>query len=1133
MSRRLTALFSGLVVAGGLLAATVPSALAADLRAAPHEGYGRIVFDYDGPVTYMADIDGNRLRLRFSEPVPGNPSSLASSLSDYVASVALSADRLEATLTLKGAVTLKTFTLGPAIVVDLVRDGATPPTATTAAPAAPEPAKVETPKPVKPAAPAPAIGVRTASHPGYQRLVFDWPRTTAYKVEQAGETATIRFAKAGAIDVAGLNQDLPVPLKGVSSQAGDGSVTVTLPVPAGGRVRHFTSGAKVVVDVLLPEGTAEAVADQARAEAAGRAPEVAQLTPVVTPPTAPESMEVVPAPTPAPAPAPAVTPAPQPAPAAAPTPAPAPMPTLTEPAMPAAPAAVTAPAAVPEDATALPRAKVVSLSFPWSQPTAAAVFERAGFYWIVFDRYVEVDLDLLRRSGLGVVRYAEQQQSRSATIVRLILEPGYNPSVRREGLLWIIDVMRQPFRPSRPIDVLPQPKSPVGPRLYLPVAEGGRAMVVEDPEVGDRFIVVPVVPLGSGVFPARAFPDAVLPVTVQGVVVEPRSDRIVVNASRNGIDVTAQGGLTLSADAAEAAVMTDGGLGTDLTKAFDIQAWMHGTPEEFDTNRKALQSAVASTPRDKRNTARIELARFFFAHGRAAEALGILRLISGEQPSLEATPAFRALRGAANVLMGRNEEAITDLSHPSLSGVDEAQFWRAAAQSRVGDPQLQAKALANSGAVLQDYPRWVKVPLALTAASATVAAADDLATETFLSAARRPDNTLHEKAAIGYIEGLSAQASGNYEAALDAWSTVGDSTDRLYRALATRDRLELLFRTEQIDRANLIKGLERLRFSWRGGNFEFDLLMRLGELHSEEGEYGKALRVWQQAATYFKDREGAKVAAARMQETFENLYYNGVADTLSPITAIALYDEFRELTPSGLRGDDMIRRLADRLVAVDLLPQAAMLLDRQIKYRLTGAEKSRVGARLALVHLLDQRPSEAVQALLQSKSDEVPAGLERQRGQLLSRALADMGRTDEALELLAGDDSRNAESLRAEINWRAHDWAAAAGSLSKLVPEPSRQLVLTNEQGQMILDLATALTLAEDERGVAALRARYGAAMSGTPFRDGFDLLTSPPEGGLIDYRTVADRIKQAENFQTFLGEYRDRLKNEGLSAIN
>ncbi|MEJ0067681.1 MAG: hypothetical protein WDO24_01900 [Pseudomonadota bacterium] len=74
---------------------------------------------------------------------------------------------------------------------------------------------------------------------------------------------------------------------------------------------------------------------------------------------------------------------------------------------------------------------------------------------------------------------------------------------------------------------------------------------------------------------------------------------------------------------------------------------------------------------------------------------------------------------------------------------------------------------------------------------------------------------------------------------------------------------------------------------------------------------------------------------------------------LPPLTALALYDDFRDLTPPGPRGDKMIQNLADRLVAMDLLDRAGELLDYQIKNRLSGTEKARIGARLAVVQMLD------------------------------------------------------------------------------------------------------------------------------------------------------------------------------------
>jgi tetratricopeptide (TPR) repeat protein len=1149
--RSVVSIFCALLLAL-LVSATATPAHAA-VRAAEHQGYGRLVFDWDGPVRYAVKVSGRTMTVTFGRPLSGDPRAAIGPLSRYIAAASLSQDGLTATFTLKNDYEANSFTLGASVVVDLRPAGAaaaqanSTPTPTPApapapaasrappvasAPAARAPAVTPAPRAASSGS-APRLGVRAGSHEGYERVVFDWPSTVPYTVSSTDSAATVTFSRPATIDLPRLREALPEFLQGVTSETSGRQLSVQIPLPKGGRVRHFTSGPKVVLDVMMSPDQA---VQQAEEQDQAPSPQVAAL------PTKSDEAAVE---TPA---APAVT-----APQAINTP------TTAESKSPAAealdralreqvqgqpekaPAApVTPPAATdaePADDYQPPKPEkgslVASLSFPWDKATAAAVFQRGPYYWVVFDRHQDADIPLLKKLGGKVVHHVEQIPSASATVIRLLVEPGYNASVRREGLLWIVDFMRQPYRPTRPVEVTPQPRSPVGPRLFLPVAEGGRAMVLLDPEVGDRFIAVPVVPLGTGVFPAHAYPDADLPVTVQGVLVEPHSDQVVVNSTRNGVDVTAPGGLTFSTNLAEMKAMAQIGTNTNLTKVLDIGAWMRGGEENFNETKQMLEMAVAQAPDTRRNPARLELARFYFANGYEAEALGILSVIEKDSPDLANSAAVKALHGAASFMMGRWSEAVRDFSHPSLASIEEASFWRALAQAELGSPELQAQTVRDFGGVIGDYPRRVKVPLAIQAALVSVAAADDLATNNFLAAAQADDNTTHELAAMTYIEGKLASAEGNFDVAIEKWGELEDSTDRYFRAVAIRDRLEMLYRMEQLDRPNLIKGLERLRFAWRGGPFELSLLMRLGDLYTEEGDYGKALRVWQQAATYFEGQSGAELAMGRMRETFDKLYYDGLADGMTPLRAIALYDEFRELTPTGPKGDEMIRRLADRLVSVDLLQQAAALLERQVKYRLSGADKAKVGARLGLVYLLDREPEKAVAALLESKSPTTPEPLERQRQQLLARGLADLGRSDEAVVLLEGDSSRNADLLRAEIEWKSGNWAKAAEALSNVVPKASPSLVLTDEQAMMVLDWATALTLSEDEQAVAVIRNRYGAAMDRTSYKEAFDLITTPPESGVIDYRTVSDRIKQAEDFKSFLAAYRERLRSEGLSGIN
>ena len=156
----------------------------------------------------------------------------------------------------------------------------------------------------------------------------------------------------------------------------------------------------------------------------------------------------------------------------------------------------------------------------------------------------------------------------------------------------------------------------------------------------------------------------------------------------------------------------------------------------------------------------------------------------------------------------------------------------------------------------------------------------------------------------------------------------------------------------------------------------------------------------------------------------------------------------------------MIRKLADRLVSIDLLDQAALLLERQVQFRVTGIEKARIGSRLALVHLLNREPEKAIQTLKDTMVPDAPPDLQAQRRRLEARALTDLGRTDDAILLLGADTTDETKQLRAEIYWRSQDWANAAKAIADMVPEPGAGS-LSDANARLVLDWVTALTLPE------------------------------------------------------------------------
>jgi len=238
---------------------------------------------------------------------------------------------------------------------------------------------------------------------------------------------------------------------------------------------------------------------------------------------------------------------------------------------------------------------------------------------------------------------------------------------------------------------------------------------------------------------------------------------------------------------------------------------------------------------------------------------------------------------------------------------------------------------------------------------------------------------------------------------------------------------------KQIDPKDAVQKLEALRFLWRGDTFEFDLLNKLGHLYFDVAQPRKGLITLRQAATHFPDHPLAKQAADDMSNEFRKLYLGGGADRLSPLTAVALYDEFRELTPPGADGDRMIAALADRLVKVDLLDRAGDLLERQVKTRLSGADKVAAGTRLAAVRLLDDKPDLALQALHDSEDPAATPELQAERQRLLARASFDNGDTLKGIALIRDDTSLEGLWLKSDMFWKLREWPSASDALGQLI----------------------------------------------------------------------------------------------------
>ncbi|RME65366.1 MAG: hypothetical protein D6782_06395, partial [Alphaproteobacteria bacterium] len=404
------------------------------------------------------------------------------------------------------------------------------------------------------------------------------------------------------------------------------------------------------------------------------------------------------------------------------------------------------------------------------------------------------------------------------------------------------------------------------------------------------------------------------------------------------------------------------------------------------------------------------------------------------------------------------------------------------------------------------------------------------------------ERELAELAALPLDPGRQAQARflaarldedyGDPAKALGDFTALAKAAPRPVAARAALEAVELQLTAGALTPAEAIDKLEAMRFAWRGDGFELDLLERLGSLYVDSGAYRDGLESWRQAISYFPRAPRTRAIAERMAAVFRRLFLGGEADKMPPVTALALFYDFRELTPLGPDGDSMIRRLSDRMVEVDLLDRAAGLLEHQIKFRLEGTAQASVATRLAMIYLLDGKPDQALGILAATRQAVIPLDLLAARKRLQARALIDLKRFEEAEVVLDGDDSREALLLRSEIFWGAKRWSDLVVNARQLLGDRwRRDTPLSMDERRQILRYAVALAMSGRESELAGARQHFRPLMAGGPLFEAFDVISNTADRANTNLRAVTADIAGVDRLEAFMSSYRAAFKSPPAQA--
>ncbi len=1091
MRRRGTLIATVVTLAVAAFAASQAAADRVRIRAWPHDDFLRLVFDWDSAVDYTAAAEDGVLSVVFDRPIEADLGSARKNLGAHVDLIEFDESGRGVRVGLLKDYSVRHFVLNGSVVVDLV-----------------SPVQAADPEEIS------TVAVRLGEHDTFTRAVFDWPESVGYAVDVDDGAVTIRFDESAQFDLAAINGRSA----GVRSAKADGEGSVMLTVPEGAEIRHFRDGPRIAVDVVHP------------ASAPAELPVAAAPVPKVT-------VEAVPGVTSPSDGRPAFGPPRKIGPAG-----PADVASETEILTELEPAVrvETEPAAEEEIAATSSSTPIIPVAFEpkgdggvfrfdGGKPWAKAVFTRSGWTWVIVDRVGRVNVPRLRIETQGVLEDLEQLPHDGATVLRFRAAAGINPVAIDDGEDWLLDVAERPLHPL--IELIGDVNSQAGRPQYvfqLDAGAAGRPLTLGDPEIGDELQIVPVTPAGHGVAPAQRSVDLEILASAQGIVLVPRRDAVDVRLAAGGLAIDSGSDTPLHLTTAEQRIAYFNEGEDLLPRLFLFEEWRSDDEPDFNLKKQSLQQAVVNSWEDGRDERRMDLARFFFAHGMFERSLGVLSAIARDETEVSNSPDFLAMRGASRLLLGDLEGAALDLNNSVLDDEPELGLWRAALLAESGESLSAAVGLRKGHPYASRYPDSLRVRFALLGADIGLRVEEPGVARSWLASLDASPLQAEEASLVRVLDGKALLLEGEPDAALEIFEDVIKQGHRRSRAIAMLGRTELLLERGDLTIEQAIEALESVRFVWRGDSIEFGVLRRLGELQIDFGSVQEGMQTLKRATSNFEQHPHVGELTARMQEVFEELFLSGEADELAPVKAIALFNEFRELTPPGEAGDKMIRQLADRLASVDLLDQAAGLLQHQVEFRISDpAEKAAVGVRLAGLRLLDRQPAAALEALDGTRAPVLPEDLGYERQIVRARALAEIGQIEDALSLLELTPTEEAARLRASVLWDIQDWSRAALALGDLVVASDE---LTENQARDVLRRAIALLLDGQSEGLEQMRRDFGVAMLNTPYAIDFRIVTSS-QGSPADIQAAVRRVASVDDFQDFIEQYRGRIAGGAAPA--
>lgn len=770
------------------------------------------------------------------------------------------------------------------------------------------------------------------------------------------------------------------------------------------------------------------------------------------------------------------------------------------------------------------------VTFPLAVATPAAAFRRGDTVWLVFDSPKPIDVEAIRTRGGAMIGEVSRMPLEKGQAVRIRLTRPLVYSLTSEEVgketNWLLTLADKIQATPLPLMMSRNITDPALANIAIPFANPGLLHKLTDPDAGDMLYVVTAQRPVRGFIKRQDLVDLSLLESAHGIAIRPNSDEVGVEVGADKVILGKKGGLTLSPVDVSAERAP-----TAVRPVFNPEGWRKGQSEDFWTRQSELITASSAVEPAQRSLPRLDLAQFYMSRGMYHEAKSVTDVMLSDPLNKEESSAL-IIHAIASILIGRPAQGLKDLANPVIGNSHDSQLWKALAYARQGKWADAREKFKNVEFAIASLPLDIQRIVTMDAMRASLEVKD------YAGASKRRGEIevvgVSPEAAPGFavLRGRLAEALGHDKDALDDYKFAVASNDRLAAAEAKQLEVALRQKRDEISKEEALRELETLSMTWRGDAIEVKTLQMLSQLYSENGRYRDALTAARTATRLQPNSEASRQAQDLASELFTQIFLGPKGDELPPVEALGMFYEFRELTPIGRRGDELIRRLADRLASIDLLDQAAELLQYQVDHRLEGAARAQVAARLAMIYLANRKPDMAITALRASRISDLSGELRQQRLLLEARAQSDVGRHDLALDIVSNVSGREVLRLRSDIFWAARRWRESAEQIELYYGERFRDFKPLNAvEKSDIIRAAVGYALADDSIGLSRFREKYAPLMSESADRLAFDIASKPAAASSAEFAEIAKLAASVDTLDGFLREMKQRFPDATARA--